>query len=56
MTLSVTGMKKNILPSRTETKPAKKLFGVSETELKAVHGGGGVIVRPGDQTPPPSGT
>ena len=46
-------MKKNILPSRTETKPAKKLFGVSETELKAVHGGGGVIQHGDGTTPPP---
>ncbi|HTJ45444.1 MAG TPA: hypothetical protein VL463_25235 [Kofleriaceae bacterium] len=46
-------MKKNILPSRTETKPAKKLFGVSETELKAVHGGGGVI---GNSQNPAPGT
>ncbi len=38
-------MKKNILPARTETKATKKLFGISEDQLKTVNGGGGVIVN-----------
>jgi hypothetical protein len=36
-------MKKNTLPSRTETKPAKTLFGMQADQLKAVHGGTGAV-------------
>ena len=44
-------MKKNILPARTETKPGKTLFGMKAEELKAVHGGGGVISHGDGQAP-----
>ena len=41
-------MKKNTLPARIETKPGKTLFGMQADQLKAVHGGGGVIIRKDD--------
>ena len=50
-------MKKNVAPARIETKPAKTLFGIKADELKAVHGGGGVIGHIDNPPPPPvSGT
>ena len=50
-------MKKNVQPARTETKATKKLFGISEDQLSAVHGGGGVIVNsPTPKTGTGSGT
>ena len=45
-------MKKNAAPARIETKPAKTLFGISSDALKAVNGGGGVIVKPVDPNAP----
>jgi hypothetical protein len=38
-------MKKNAAPARIETTPAKTLFGIASDKLKAVNGGGGVIVH-----------
>ncbi len=31
--------------TQPQTKPATKLFGLSSDELKAVYGGGGVIIN-----------
>jgi hypothetical protein len=50
----VTDMKKTSTQSLTaETKPARKLFGLSSDQLAIVNGGSGVIVH-GDGTPTPA--
>lgn len=38
-------MKKHAAQTATQPKTARTLFGLSTKELKAVHGGGGVIVN-----------
>jgi hypothetical protein len=47
-------MKKNLQPARTETKTSKTLFGISSDKLKAVNGGGGVIVHGDGSTTTPT--